>query len=74
MFNSVRPNESLSKAKQAINNYIQANYISKDRVREAIGENYIFDRLKEDYLPNTYHFLKGKNDLRDDLKTKLEIE
>ena len=54
--------------------YIQANYIPRDVVREAIGENYVFERPKNDYLPNVYNFLKGKNELRDDLINSLGLD
>lgn len=51
--------------------YIQANYISKAAVKEAIGEtepHYDSDNAQET------GYKLGQDDLRDDLKTKLEIE
>ena len=30
-----------------------------------IGEDYMFDRPQDEYLPNVYQFLKGKNELRE---------
>lgn len=33
-------------------------------VTQVIGEDYAFERPKEDYLPNVYIHLKAKNELR----------
>ena len=38
---------------------------------EALGEDYVFERAKEDYLPSVYQFLKGKNELRQETRTRL---
>jgi len=31
---------------------------------EVIGEDFVFDRPQDDYLPNVFEFLMGKNELR----------
>lgn len=48
----------------------------KDKARsyvlEVIGKDYVFDRPKDDYLPNTYRHLKAKNELRAEQRYRLD--
>lgn len=37
-----------------------------------IGENYMFERPKEDYLPNVYRWLSAKNELRTEQNKRLK--
>jgi hypothetical protein len=48
--------------------------LSEDRermVRKIKAQKYIFDRPKEDYLPETYRYLTIKNEARDDIIASL---
>lgn len=56
--------------KQAIQAYIDRNYISKQRVVEELGTN---DELRRDMLPHVYSWLKAKNQLRDHVKKALGL-
>ncbi len=57
--------------------YIQANYISKDRVREAVDDEKEL-WFKKDTPQSVEELMeytvKVRQNMRDDLKTKLEIE
>lgn len=38
---------------------------------EAVGEDFVFDRPRHDYLPNVYLYAKAKNELRAEIRAKL---
>lgn len=51
--------------------YAQIELIKRDVERFIIGKDYIFDRVKRDYLVTVYNYLKGKNDLRAEQRRNL---
>ena len=50
----------------------QRQAILKEVSEEVIGEDYVLERPKEDYLPNVYIHLKAKNELRAEQRIKLD--
>lgn len=56
-------NKRMREAKTAICDYF---------LKEVIGDDYVFERLKDDYLPNTYIHLKAKNELRAEQRSIIE--
>lgn len=48
----------------------QIHKLFVDWANELIGEDYVFDRPKDDYLPNVYTHLKAKNELRQEIRER----
>lgn len=48
------------------------NSLFQEIEEKVIGKNYKFTRPKEDYLPEVYQFIKGKNELRQEQRKALK--